>query len=224
MIATLTIPDEIPAMTLPGTVLLPQTALPLRIFEPRYLEMLSDALAGNRMFAVANRKVGAQPEGDEASELHEVAGVGIIRMCAKRADGTSMVMLLGAARARIRRVLCGAPYPILEIESLPSQNLPVGFEREICLRRLFERVDRINALIQPHCSQSDRCSDKTQDPEPLLHFVMQNYCLDPAVKQEILQTVDYRVRSKIAERYLDHQIATLELGQELGGASDAFGS
>jgi ATP-dependent Lon protease len=42
------IPNEVPIMTLPNATLFPQALLPLYIFEPRYRQMLADALHSNR--------------------------------------------------------------------------------------------------------------------------------------------------------------------------------
>ena len=43
------LPVRIPIFPLAGALLLPRTQLPLNIFEPRYLAMVSDALAGQRI-------------------------------------------------------------------------------------------------------------------------------------------------------------------------------
>jgi Lon protease-like protein len=55
------IPREIPVMTLDNATLFPQALLPLHIFEPRYRQMLSDALHSNRMFSVAGRHLASDP-------------------------------------------------------------------------------------------------------------------------------------------------------------------
>src|ERR1043166_5159592 len=49
----ITLPDEVPVMTLPNTAFFPQALMPLHIFEPRYRHMLRDVLASNRVFAIA---------------------------------------------------------------------------------------------------------------------------------------------------------------------------
>src|ERR1700745_2175230 len=66
------IPREIPVMTLPKATLFPQALLPLYVFEPRYRQMLADALHSNRMFSVAMQKAGS-PRGTPSP----VAGVGV---------------------------------------------------------------------------------------------------------------------------------------------------
>ena len=47
-----TLPDILPVFPLPGAMLLPGGQLPLNIFEPRYLNMVDDAMAGDRMIGV----------------------------------------------------------------------------------------------------------------------------------------------------------------------------
>jgi len=59
-------------MTLPNVILFPQAMLPLYIFEPRYRQMLSDALASHRMLSVAMQKPGRVRESPS-----NVAGLGL---------------------------------------------------------------------------------------------------------------------------------------------------
>ena len=59
MSSSLTLPKQLPVMPLPGAVLFPHALLPLYIFEPRYRQMLADALHSNRMFSVAMQKPGS---------------------------------------------------------------------------------------------------------------------------------------------------------------------
>ena len=46
------IPPVIPVFPLTGALLLPRADLPLNIFEPRYLAMVDDALAGGRLIGM----------------------------------------------------------------------------------------------------------------------------------------------------------------------------
>ena len=71
----MTLPNEVPVMTLPNATLFPQALLPLYIFEMRYRQMLADALHGNRLLAVAMRK----PKSNRETPA-EIAGVGLIRV------------------------------------------------------------------------------------------------------------------------------------------------
>src|SRR5512140_1667725 len=100
----ITLPDEVPAMTLPNTVFFPQALLPLHIFEPRYREMLRDVLASNRLFAIAHLDVARLEKADLVEPLHAIASVGIIRACQKGDHDTSNLLLQGICRVAVKKI------------------------------------------------------------------------------------------------------------------------
>src|SRR5437870_3365342 len=89
------VPDEVPVMTLPNLAFFPQALLPLRIFEPRYKEMLRDVLATNRLFAVAG--LDAREGSAQFEPLYRIATIGIVRACQGNEDGTFNLLLQGLA-------------------------------------------------------------------------------------------------------------------------------
>src|SRR5215813_9968249 len=109
------IPPEVPVMTLPNATLFPQAFLPLYIFEPRYRQMLSDALHSNRMFAVAMQKPGHTRE----TPL-PVAGLGLIRVSVGHRDGTSHLILQGLTRVGLEEAVKYKPYRVHRIRSLQT--------------------------------------------------------------------------------------------------------
>src|SRR6266545_1050040 len=102
-------------MTLPNATLFPQALLPLYIFEPRYRQMLADALHSNRMFSVAMRRPGASRE----TPL-PVAGVGLIRVSVGHKDGTSHLILQGLARVELEELVRYKPYRVQRIRPLQT--------------------------------------------------------------------------------------------------------
>src|SRR5437660_4238951 len=99
MSSSVTLPKQLPVMPLPGAVLFPHALLPLYIFEPRYRDMLTHALAQERMFCVAL----VRPDRGQwrtENDFCDVATIGLIRACVGRADGTSNLILQGLQRVR----------------------------------------------------------------------------------------------------------------------------
>src|SRR3954470_3950817 len=75
--------QRLPMFPLPNVVLLPNTFLPLHIFEPRYRKMTRDMLDGNRLVAMALQLGSADPllaEDDAPPAVANVAGVGEVVM------------------------------------------------------------------------------------------------------------------------------------------------
>jgi uncharacterized protein len=94
------LPDVIPVFPLAGCLLLPRRPLPLTIFEPRYLQMLDDALSQERLIGVI------QPSAGEAAiepqpALYSIGCVGRVTQFAETGEGRCLVTLTGVARFRI---------------------------------------------------------------------------------------------------------------------------
>jgi len=91
------LPQVIPIFPLDGAVLLPGGELPLQIFEPRYLNMVDDAMAGDRIIGM----VQTRPGGDRARpNLASVGCAGRITAYAETADGRYLITLTGICRFR----------------------------------------------------------------------------------------------------------------------------
>ena len=109
------LPREVPVMTLPNVTLFPQALLPLYIFEPRYRQMLADALHSHRMFTVAMQKPGVSRESPSP-----IAGLGLIRVSVSHRDGTSHLVLQGLARVELESTVRYKPYRIQKIRPLTT--------------------------------------------------------------------------------------------------------
>ena len=109
------LPSEVPLMTLPNAILFPDAMLPLYIFEPRYRQMLSDALHSNRMFTVAMQKPGRKRESP-----CPVGGLGLIRASVAGKDGTSHLILQGLARVELVEAVRYKPYRVQRIRALET--------------------------------------------------------------------------------------------------------
>ena len=79
---------------LDGALLLPGGQLPLNIFEPRYLNMIDDAMAGDRMIGMVQTR-GGDPE---RPTLAPIGCVGKITSFAETPDGRYMISLTGLCR------------------------------------------------------------------------------------------------------------------------------
>lgn len=89
------LPQVIPIFPLDGALLLPGGDLPLQIFEPRYLNMVDDAMAGDRMIGMVQTK----PGGDRARpNLAAIGCAGRITAFAETADGRYLITLTGICR------------------------------------------------------------------------------------------------------------------------------
>lgn len=89
------LPEVIPVFPLDGALLLPGGVLPLRIFEPRYLNMVDDAMAGDRVIGMVQTAPGG---GRAKPQLARVGCVGRITSYAETGDGKYLIALTGVIR------------------------------------------------------------------------------------------------------------------------------
>ncbi len=206
----MTLPEEIPAMSLPGIVLLPKTVMPLRIFEERYRTMLADSLSEDRMFAIVNlAPLSNDAPYPNAGPRQGIATVGLIRMSSQKPDGTSVLVLEGTERVRIVAVSHRKPYPILRIAKLPTTNRPQDeLEAELVVD-LLDKIDELKELLGPSANDASIACHAIDDLEMLAHFIMQTYCTDPAMLQRTLEATNLVERCKIVSDFLQLQITLM---------------
>lgn len=84
---------------LPPVVLFPGTGVPLHIFEPRYRELIRDALAGDRVMAMGGLVSGAE------EALAPICCAGVIAHAEPLEDGRFLIVVEGLVRARVRSEL-----------------------------------------------------------------------------------------------------------------------
>ena len=201
------LPREIAVMTLPNATLFPQALLPLYIFEPRYRQMLVDALHSHRMFAVAMQKPG------NAREVPlPVAGLGLVRVSVSHRDGTSHLILQGIARVELEEAVRYKPYRIHRIK--PMQTPPCDSVAADALlakvRELLEEWIRLDLpLPSPVMPQSPADKEKIlgyldsiSDPEQAADLVSCAVLPDAAERQTILETVDVETRLRRLIQFL----------------------
>ena len=103
------LPQRLPVFPLPGALLLPRADLPLNIFEPRYLEMVSDAMSGNRLIGMIQPAAGA--ERDDRPSLMNIGCAGRITAYAETGDSRILVTLTGVSRfAVVEELDCDTGY------------------------------------------------------------------------------------------------------------------
>jgi len=213
----ITLPDEVPVMTLPNVAFFPQALLPLHIFEPRYRQMLREVLATNRLFAVTGLNPDLLGRPGQFEPPHRVASVGIVRACQKNADGTSNLLLQGLCRVQFLEILDDKPYRRVRVRALASE--PGGEPAENArlrreLARLITLKQKFGAPVPAEMAEFLRT---VEDPEVFIDLAAFSLCENSALKQKLLETLDVRRRLELFAQQLRGEIEALRLHRKLQG-------
>lgn len=95
------LPDLIPVFPLSGVLLFPRWSLPLNIFEPRYLNMIDDAMTGTRLIGM----IQAQTDTRDTPNLVTTGCAGRITSYSETDDGRYLISLTGICRFTVAEEL-----------------------------------------------------------------------------------------------------------------------
>jgi Lon protease-like protein len=201
MPSSIILPERLPVMPLPSALLFPHALLPLYIFEFRYRQMLKYALAHHRMFCIALIKPGCADWQSTADFFH-TAGVGLIRACVERGDGTSNLILQGLERVRFRDFEQETSFPIATIDSLESDSAS-SVETEALAAKVLELYSSLKGDGQRQLPPKvDRYLSDLSDPEMLADLVASTFVSDPLHRQRIMEELSTNRRLRLLIQYL----------------------
>ena len=208
-------PAQIPVFPLRGAVLLPRGHMPLNIFEPRYLAMIDDALAGSRIIGISQPKLadseGESPAG-KAVPLREIGGAGRITAFQETDDGRYLITLTGVTRFKFEREddqskpyrLCSVSYDAF------AADFAQGFGEETVDREHLLEV--LRAYLEAQDMKADWSSIMRSSNEFLVNALSMLSPYGPEEKQALLEAPDLKARSEILVALAEMQMATPEDG------------
>jgi Lon protease-like protein len=194
-------------MTLPNAILFPQALLPLYIFEPRYRAMLKESLESQRMFAVALPNDPKKP----ALVPHRVAGVGLIRACVDKPDGSSNLILQGVSRVRFTDFVQEKPYYVGRIEILSTEESD-ALEVETLSVKVLEMIGTMHDAGEIQAEGIMKFLGEIRDYDALADIVTYSFIEDIEAKQKILETLNLRQRLQKVITALRRQSSGPKLG------------
>ena len=189
---------RIPVFPLPGALLLPRTDLPLQIFEPRYLAMINDALAGDRLIGMiqpeAEVKAALVPDG---VALHRVGCVGRITAFSETPDDRLMVTLSGLCRFRLLEE-CAVTTPYRQVMAdygsfagdLGPGDDAAGVDRAHLLKTF-------RAFLEAHDMSADWHEVDDASTEALVNTLSLLAPYGPRDKQALLEAPDLAARAEV---------------------------
>ena len=204
MPSSMTLPEQLPVMPLPGAVLFPHALLPLYIFEPRYRKMLEHALQQHRMFCITLIKPSC-PDWHAPEDFFHLATAGLVRACVERSDGTSNLILQGLQRVRFTGLEQEKPFPIASIDPVESRD-PTTVETEALGAKVVELYGCLKHDRRQLPAKLDRYLSELRDLEMLADLMASTFVNDPLRRQRLLEERSVNQRLRFLIRYLRDEI------------------
>lgn len=170
-----------------NTVLFPRMTLPLRIFEPRYRQMLADCLDGDPIFGVVLIREGKEVGGPATP--HDVGTTARIIAVQKKSMELHHVTTVGEERFRLRRVLRHSPYLVGEVEPFPLEGVD-AFGIEALAERGTALLTTYLKLLSRTTGAEIKLQHPPDDPEKMAYLIAMALQVTLPEKQRLLTIPD----------------------------------
>lgn len=201
---------RVPLFPLPGAILFPRSQLPLHIFEPRYREMVRDAIDG------AGRIAMIQPhrlDDDNEAPLYAVGCVGELVGLEELEDGRFNIVLLGSNRFRlIREAEVDTAYRCadVDIEAFSDDEPPpLSLAQRAEVEREARRLGDAMGLAV------DWNAVNRLDDEMLVNAIAQVAPFDVGAKQALLEQASLDERADLLVQLMQFHRAAVSGGAEI---------
>ena len=178
-------PSSLPIFPLPSVVLFPNVFLPLHIFEPRYRQMIADALSGDRIIGMVLLKPGFEDDYDDCPPVYATGCSGLITHADRLDDGRYNVVLRGIEKFTIAHEEAPAVGRLYRTAVISAVAETMGDGDRDALRRQRQQLEQ---LLAPLWSSGLRQHLPADMPdEDLVNALAQYLEFEPIEKLALLQ-------------------------------------
>lgn len=159
------------------------------------------------MFCIGHMRPGVT-EAHKISDVYPIAGLGLVRACVEREDGTSHLVLQGISRVRLGGVVQDDPFRIAEILSLAAHPAPPEDARQ-----LSGEILELCAGLEPGVKVGEDLQQQLAnipDPDVLADVVAHTFLRDSDSRQQVLEVLPVHERLETLIRHL-----RMEAGQAM---------
>jgi Lon protease-like protein len=185
------LPQLIPVFPLDGALLLPGGELPLQVFEPRYLNMVDDAMAGERIIGMIQTRGGEKAR----PTLAHVGCAGRITSYAETSDGRYLITLTGVCRFELGEELnLKTPYRQVRANYTPFAGDLDDADAEVGETARTHFAQALKRYLNRRELDIDWDTAASAPLEALVNSLSMGLPFEPAEKQALLEAPDLEGR------------------------------
>ena len=185
-----TLPAEIPLFPLPETTLFPGVSRPLLIYEPRYREMIADALKGDKIIGMVRLRPGFEKDYEGRPPIYAVGCAGRIEEYEKLEDGRYVILLSGLTPFRVITENQRKPYRLGRVEAVPDQ---LTEQERLPLSALRNRMASLLITVLPFGVDPP---DLSLEDDEYINVVAQNLPMSEDDRQSLLERSSVLARAR----------------------------
>jgi len=214
-ITTDSIPKKIPILPIVDTNLFPKMVLPLVLIQKEAIELIDEAMAGNRMLGLLLSKRADLDSKHRTDDLHRIGTVAMILRMSKMEDEKAQLLIQGLDRFKVVKFLPGKQYMQAEIAVMENRNADRNKENRALMANIVEQYENIVALSPGLPSEMGHMIKSLQEPNVLADMVASTINAPVKEKQKVIELLDVNLRLKKVTRLANDQLEILEMGSKI---------
>lgn len=203
------IPDGeflLPLFPLPNLVFFPRTRLPLHVFEPRYRQLVSDALNSEKRFGIVLLRPGWERDYFGAPPIHVCGTIGTIEQAVPLEDGRFNLLIHGDVRFRVVGEVSNEPYRTARVVAAPESTRDP--QQAYAQREWLAELSRQYLKYLP--DQMAVPEIETVGLDALTNALIMSLNLEVEEKQALLEIDDVIARAEKVGTDLQNRVETLQ--------------
>src|SRR6201989_3631583 len=207
------LPDRLPVLPLRDTVTYPDTLTPLAVGQERSIQLVNDALTGDRMLVMLGAK-DPEVETPGPDQLHSIGVAGVVARLLKVPDGSLRILVQGGQRVKVEEWLGEEPYLVARVSEIPDV-IEEGPELTALMRNVQQTFTRIIEEVPYLPEELQMAVANLDDPSALAHLIAGALPIKPEEKQELLEEVDVGKRLRRLSEILARELDIVAIGSQI---------
>lgn len=195
----------LPLFPLPNLVFFPKTRLPLHVFEPRYRQMVADALEREKRIGIVLLRPGWERDYFGAPPIHDCGTIGTIEQAVPLEDGRYNLLVHGDVRFRVVGEVSKEPYRTAKVVASPESEH--ASDRAYAQREWLAGLSRRYLQYLP--DQTSVPEIDTASLDALTNALIMSLNLEVEEKQRLLETDDLIARAEKVAKDLEARVESL---------------
>ena len=212
-LSSIAVPEELAVLPLRGAVVFPSAIVPLLISRGPSLKVVEQALAGDRMLALATQKT-PDDESPGIDGLYHRGTAGRILKMLKYPDQSVRILVQGLRRIDLESFTQTEPYFRARVRELQDVRDDAA-DLEAMQTHMVAQFGKFVAMIPYLPDELQVVAMNIKDPAKVTDLIASNLNVSLDEKQELLAQLDVRKRLERLTTILGRELELLELGQKI---------
>ncbi len=212
-LSDISIPPELPILPLRGVVIFPSAIVPLLISRASSLKVVEEVLAGDRLLGVVAQK-NPEDESPDASELYVRGTAGRILKMLKYPDNSVRILVQGLQRIETTTYVQQAPFYRAQVRQLSDIHDP-SKDVDAMQAHMVNQFAKFVSMIPYLPDELQVVVMNIKDAGKVTDLIASNLNISMEEKQDLLSTLEVRIRIERLSTILNREIELLELGHKI---------